>query len=80
MEKLKDSLTEKTNVDTAERVISGFGGAALVYLGIRNCFKNPSLATGIELLSGAYLLYRGITVFCHRNAMEKEYSPEPKSW
>lgn len=53
------------NVGTTERVVSALGGAALAVIGLRN-FPKPG---GIGLLlSGGYLLLRGISGYCAINA------------
>ncbi len=78
--KLTDSFTEEKNVGKAERIISGGAGAALLYTGIRG-LKDPSILTCVELLAGAYLLFRGVTAYCPiRDMIVKEYpvKPEPE--
>ncbi|MEX2233953.1 MAG: SRPBCC family protein [Cyclobacteriaceae bacterium] len=66
------------NVGTPERIISAFGGAALTVMALRD-LKSPS---GISmLLTGGFLLVRGISGYCAvnnavgRNTVRKQGSP-----
>lgn len=66
------------NVGTPERIISALGGAALTVMALRN-LRSPG---GISmLLSGGYLLVRGLTGYCAvnnamgRNNIHKQGSP-----
>src|SRR5688500_7872292 len=67
-----------TNVGTPERIISSLGGAALTVMALRD-LKSPS---GVSmLLTGGYLLVRGISGYCAvnnaigRNTVRKQGSP-----
>ncbi|MBT1700069.1 DUF2892 domain-containing protein [Fulvivirgaceae bacterium PWU4] len=54
------------NIGTSERIVSAFGGAALAVWGLRNL----NSATGIGmLLSGGYLMVRGISGYCYLSNM-----------
>lgn len=54
------------NVGTSERIVSAFGGAALAVWGLRNL----NSVTGIGmLLSGGYLMVRGISGYCYVSNM-----------
>lgn len=66
------------NVGTTERIISALGGAALTVMALRD-IKTPG---GVSmLLSGAFLLVRGITGYCAvnqalgRNTVHRQGSP-----
>jgi uncharacterized membrane protein len=52
---------QRRNVGRTERDVSTFSGAALLALGL----IGPRRARGLALLSGAGLLYRGVTGHCH---------------
>jgi uncharacterized membrane protein len=49
------------NLTPSERIVSTFGGAALAVMGLRNIGSIPGIAT---LLSGGYLLVRGLSGYC----------------
>lgn len=54
------------NIGTSERIVSAFGGAALAVWGLRNL----NSITGISmLLSGGYLMVRGISGYCYVSNM-----------
>ena len=70
--------TGSINVGTAERIISALGGAALTAMALRD-LKSPS---GVSmLLTGGFLLVRGISGYCAvnnavgRNSVHKQGSP-----
>lgn len=66
------------NVGTSERVISALGGAALTLIGLRNIRSHNGISM---LISGSYLLVRGLTGYCAlnnalgRNTVQKHSSP-----
>jgi uncharacterized membrane protein len=54
------------NIGTSERVVSAFGGAALAVWGLRNL----NSVTGLSmLLSGGYLMVRGLSGYCYVSNM-----------
>lgn len=66
------------NVGISERVISALGGAALTIIGLRNIRSHNGISM---LISGSYLLVRGLTGYCAlnnalgRNTVQKHSSP-----
>ncbi len=63
MEKMAGSFMEESNVGDVERVVSAALGAALI---VKQFIHNDSswFRKGAGILTGAYLIYRGITAFC----------------
>lgn len=60
------------NLNTSERVVSTFGGAALTVIGLKNLGSIGGLTT---LLSGGYLLVRGLSGYCAiTNSMNRSTS------
>lgn len=49
------------NLGTSERIVSAFGGAALTVLGLKNLGSKGGIGM---LLSGGYLLVRGLSGYC----------------
>jgi uncharacterized membrane protein len=70
--------TSTLNVGTPERIVSALGGAALAVMGLRD-LKSPA---GVSmLLTGGFLLVRGVSGYCAvnnaigRNTARKQGSP-----
>ena len=60
------------NLNTSERVVSAFGGAALAAMGLKNLGSIGGLTM---LLSGGYLLVRGLSGYCPvTNAIQRSAS------
>jgi uncharacterized membrane protein len=53
--------SQRQNIGPREREVSVFSGAALLALGL----AGPRRSRGLALLTGAGLLYRGVTGHCH---------------
>jgi uncharacterized membrane protein len=58
------------NLEPSERIVSAFGGAALTVLGLKNLGSTSGITM---LLSGGYLLLRGLSGYCAvQNLIDKE--------
>ncbi|HEY6977187.1 MAG TPA: DUF2892 domain-containing protein [Chitinophagaceae bacterium] len=70
-----EKLADMTNVGPAERIVSGSAGAVLIAMGIRE-IKHPSVKTLAEIITGGFLLFRGVTAFCPLRAALKKNTEE----
>lgn len=78
MKSVKEMLTgaEYINTGVKERIVSSAAGAVLVGMALKD-IRHPSAKTWIEMATGAFLLFRGISGFCPVNkALGRDTSEE----